>query len=390
MGRCGTLLHLPLLDHGAEVIKPETVSHPTIFRGVRPSGDSEKAEQGRRWFSLDELYVNKKGISLNLKHPEGVALAKKLISVSDVVAENFQAGVFDRLGLGYDEVRRLNPSTVMISMSAHGATGPERHGKGLAQAFSALGGAGYLTGYEDGPPVELRLPVDLISGTTACFALLAAVWNARQTGQGCHIDAASREVMSSFIGETILDAMVNHRDQHRMGNRDPFMAPHGVYRCQGEDAWISIAIGNDAEWKALCSVTGHPEWANDSRFADQFVRWENQSELDGRISEWTAGRDKMEAMAFPQAAGVPATASYSAADLLADPHLQERETFLATEDIAGNPLIMMGPPWKFGRTPGRILDRPPKTGEHNSYVYAELLGLEDRDLGRLKEMGAIE
>ena len=94
---------------GAEVIKPETVPHPTIFRGVRPSGDSEKAEQGRRWFSLDELYVNKKGISLNLKHPEGVALAKKLISVSDVVAENFQAGVFDRLGLGYDEVRRRTP-----------------------------------------------------------------------------------------------------------------------------------------------------------------------------------------------------------------------------------------------------------------------------------------
>ena len=374
---------------GAEVIKPETAAHPTIFRGVRPSGDSERAEKGTRWFSLDELYVNKKGVRLNLKHPEGVALAKRIIAVSDAVAENFQAGVFERLGFGYDDLRALSPALVLLSASAHGATGPERHGKGLAQAFSALGGPGYLTGYEDGPPVELRLPVDLISGTASSFALLTALWNARQSGQGCHIDAASREVMTSFIGEAVLDAVVNKRDQPRMGNRDPHMAPHGVYPCKGDDQWLSIAVGTDEEWRALCAALDRPDWPADPRFATEPARHAHQPELDAEIAAWTAPRDKIEAMNDLQAAGVPATASYSAADLLADPHLQDRGVFEITEDVAGNPLLLMGAPWKFSRTPGRIDRRPPKTGEDDEYVYGELLGIGSRELRDLEARGVV-
>ena len=374
---------------GAEVIKPETAAHPTIFRGVRPSGDSERAEKGTRWFSLDELYVNKKGVRLNLKHPEGVALAKRIIAVSDAVAENFQAGVFERLGFPYAELRAMSPALVLLSASAHGATGPERHGKGLAQAFSALGGPGYLTGYEDGPPVELRLPVDLISGTASSFALLTAVWNARQSGEGCHIDAASREVMTSFIGEAVLDAVVNKRDQPRMGNRDPQMAPHGVYPCKGDDQWLSIAVGTEEEWRVLCAALDRPDWPADPRFATEPARHAHQHELDAEIAAWTAPRDKIEAMNDLQAAGVPATASYSAADLLADPHLQERGVFEITEDVAGNPLLLMGAPWKFSRTPGSIDRRPPKTGEDDEYVYGELLGIGSRELRDLEARGVI-
>ncbi len=375
---------------GAEVIKPETASHPTIFRGVRPSGDSEQAEAGTRWFSLDELYVNKKGVRLNLKHPEGIALAKRVISVSDAVAENFQSGVFERLGFEYSELKKINPALVLLSASAHGATGPERHGKGLAQAFSALGGPGYLTGYQDGPPVELRLPVDLIAGTSASFALLSAIWNARQTGRGCHIDAASREVMTTFIGETVLDAIVNKRDQHRMGNQDPFMAPHGVYPCAGNDQWLSIAVGTDQEWRALCQAIDEPQFLTDPRFATEESRHKNQKALDTIIANFTRTRDKIEAMEELQEAGVPATASYSAADLLADPHLHDRGVFESTEDVAGNPLIMMGAPWKFSHTPGQIERRPPKTGEDDEYVYGELLGIATKELRGLKERGVIE
>ena len=169
-----------------------------------------------------------------------------------------------------------------------------------------------------------------------------------------------------------------------MGNRDPHMAPHGVYPCMGHDQWLSIAVGTDEEWRALCAALDHPDWLTDPRFATEPSRRAHQEALDAEIARWTAPRDKMAAMNELQAAGVPATASYAADDLLADPHLQERGVFEVTEDVVGNPLLMMGAPWKFSRTPGRIDRRPPKTGEDDEYVYGELLGIGSRELRDLE------
>ena len=374
---------------GAECIKVETGSRPSHFRGAPLIEQPSPEKTSPRVYSLDELYLNKLGITLNMKHAKGLALMKELISISDVVAENFQAGVMDRLGLSYDEVRKVNPGVVMISMSAHGATGPERDGKGLAQVFGALGGASYVTGYEDGPPVEIRLPADLVSGTAAGFALVSALLHAKTTGRGAYIDSASREVLTSFIGESILDAHVNERDPSRVGNRDSFMAPHNVYRCRGDDAWLSIAVGTVEEWNALCEALGRPEWLKDQRFADANLRWLNQTDLARQIGEWAMDRDPIEAMEFLQRRGVPATASYSAQDLLADPHLHEREAFFYTEDMTGDPFVMMGAPWKFSRTPAQVRRKPPTIGEHNVYVYSELLGVTPSELDNLVQAGVV-
>ena len=374
---------------GAECIRIETTTRPIHYRGAANIVDRDPRTGRPMTTPLDQLNVNKLSATINLKHKEGIELVKRLVAVSDVVAENFQAGVMDRLGLGYQELKGANPALVMISMSSHGATGPEKHGKGLAAVFGALGGASHVSGYEDGPPAELRLAADLISGTAACFALLSGIYHTRKTGVGTWIDCSSREVMASFIGEALLDAMVNGRDQPRVGNRDASMAPHNVYPCAESGSWISVAVGAEEEWEALCKVVGHEEWLADPRYADASLRWSNQEALDGEMARWTEGRSAQDAMEELQRAGVPATMSYSAMDLLADPHLHDREVFHAARDQDEAPYIMMGLPWKFSRTEPQVPTRPPRIGEHNHRVFQDMLGMRDAEVEELVRRGVI-
>ena len=374
---------------GAECIRIETTTRPIYYRGTG-SPMARVSGSGQTMNTLNELNVNRRSVCIDLKHREGVELVKNLVAVSDVVAENFQTGVMDRLGLGYSELKSINPALIMLSMSSHGASGPEKDGKGLAAVFGALGGASYLSGYEDGPPVELRLSADLISGTTACFALLSAIHHVRKTGVGTWIDCSSREVVSSFVGEALLDAMVNRHDQPRQGNRDAIMAPHNVYPCTGPGSWISIAVANQEEWEALCKAVGSEDLLKDSRFADRYLRWKNQDVLDGMLAEWSKGMNAQEAMTLLQEAGVPATASYNAQDLLSDPHLHDRKVFQTAEDEEGGPYIMMGLPWKFSDTVPQAPTRPPRMGEHNDYIFQDVLGLRDTEVAELVRRGVIK
>ena len=373
---------------GAECIKIESSTRPGVYRG--PDLNLLETQTGTPRNSMNELNVNKLSACINLKHEDGIQLVKQLIAKSDVVAENFRSGVIDRLGLGYSELRKVNPSVILVSMSAHGAFGPETGGRGLAAIFGALAGASHMTGYEDGPPVELRLPADLISGTTFCFALLSALHHAKKTGAGMWIDCSSREVVSSFVGEALLDAMVNGHDQPRRGNRDTIMAPHNVYPCVEPDRWISIAVANREEWEALCNAAGLEEWLNDDRFTDQLLRWKNQDTIDARLEEWSRQLTAEDAMTVLQEAGVPATASYSVQDLLADPHLHDRGVFEEAAEENGKPYIMMGLPWKLSQTVPEPPSRPPEMGEQNHYVFQELLGMGDNEVQDLVSRGVID
>ena len=347
---------------GAECLKIESATRGPEFM--------------RRQARMHELNVNKLGVTLNLKHPKTLELVKRLVAVSDAVVENFSPGVLARLGLGYSELRKCNPSIVLASLSAHGATGPERNGKGLAAIFGAVGGASFITGYEDGPPVELRLSADLAAGTAFCYALLSALYYAKTRGQGLYIDGASREVMSATIGEVLMDAEVNHRDQRRQGNDRPSMAPHNVYRCAGEDRWVSIAVSCQDEWEALCEAIGKREWRTDPRFVDQTSRWLHKEDLDVLLSEWTRRQDAATAAETMQRRGVPATECCNARDLLGDAHLWERGLFVHTQDEDGGAYVMTGGPWRFSQTPWSITSRPPKMGEHNEHVLVDLLGID--------------
>ena len=239
---------------------------------------------------FNEMNLGKRSVTINLSKPEGIELAKKLISVSDIVIENFRPGVMRKLELDYPSIIKFKPDIIMVSYSLSGQSGPEANYLGYAPIAGALSGLSHLSGYND--PDELPSPVggefDLITGAAALIPVLAALYNRQKTGKGQYIDFSSREAGTSFIGETVLDYAMNSRDQVRCANRNDMIVPHNCYHCKGEDRWISISIATDDEWRRFCYITAHPQWLNDERFSDAYRRWVNQEELDKLIEEWTS------------------------------------------------------------------------------------------------------
>jgi len=380
-GPYGTML-LALM--GAEVIKIESSSRLDHTRVRSLAAGPGFVGPDHAWI-FNELNLNKLSINLDLSQPKAVELAKKLVKVCDVAVQNFRAGVMDRLGLGYSSLKEVKPDIIMLSSSAVGGTGPERQYVGFAPTFSALGGLAYLTGFPDGPPIPVMGSADLRSATTAVFAILAAIYHRAVTGEGQHIDMSSRETITALIGESILEYAMNQRSPSRQGNRDEAMAPHNCYPCRGENKWVSIAVDTEEEWQALCQVMGNPHWAEEERFSDAYARWHNQEELDRLIAEWTIDYTHYEVMERLQKVNVAAVPSFRGDELFNDPHLKER----GFSEVVEHPLMgkrtVVGPPWKLSSTPARVSRHSPLLGEHNHYVFGELLGLSEEEVERLVE-----
>lgn len=372
---CGHLLSLL----GAECIKIETALRLDNFRKPHPVyGRMEPA-------TFSQVASNKLSVRLNVKKPRGVELAKRLVAVSDIVGECFRPGVMERLGLGYEALKAVKHDIVMVSVSACGQTGPERSYAGYAPLFGATGGLGNLTGYEDGPPVEIRHVMDHSAGLNAAAATLAAYFHKKRTGIGQHVDVAAREVASSFIGDALLQFAVTGSAPRRQGNDAPFKAPHNVYPCRGEDLWVSIAVAGEDEWRALATVLGRTDWLIDSRFLDAHTRWQHRQELDREIAAWTLERSREDVTRVLQAGGVAAFPSYTAQDIADDPHLNQRGTIQNMVGPDGKSRKVVGPPWRFSRTPAKFERGTPKFGEHNQYVFEELLGLAPSEIEALVE-----
>lgn len=362
---------------GAECIKIETAGRPDIFRKPHPVyGRMEAA-------TFDQVASNKLSVQLDLKDPRGVELAKRLVAVSDIVAESFRPGVMDRLGLSYEALKAVKPAIVMVSVSASGQTGPERGYAGYAPLFGAAGGLGTLTGYEDGPPTEIRHVMDHSTGLTAAMGVLAAYLRKKRTGLGQHVDVAAREVACGFIGDALLQFAATGLASHRMGNDAPQSAPHNVYPCAGDDAWVSIVVATEDEWRAFAKALGRPEWLTDARFGCAQTRWTHRRELDAQVSAWTRDRSREEVTRILQAAGVAAFPSYTAQDIVDDPHLNDRGTIKSMVGPDGELRKVVGPPWRFSRTPAKLERWTPKLGEHNEYVFGELLGLTGQEIEEL-------
>lgn len=354
---------------GAECIKIETAERPDIFRKPHPVYGRMGAA------TFDQVSSNKLSVQLNLKQPRGVELAKRLVGISDIVAESFRPGVMDRLGLNYDALKAVKSDIVMVSISASGQTGPERGYAGYAPLFGAAGGLGTLTGYEDGPPTEIRHVMDHSTGLTAAMAALAAFLRKKRTGLGQHVDVAAREVACSFIGDALLQFAATGVAPRRTGNDAAQSAPHNVYPCAGEDAWVSIVVADEHEWQTFAHALGRAEWCTDARFATADARATHRRELDTAISAWTQVRSREEITRSLQEAGVAAFPSYTAQDIADDPHLNARGTIKALTGPQGESRKVVGPPWRFSRTPATLERWTPALGEHNQYVFGELLGL---------------
>lgn len=354
---------------GAEVIKVESAMRPDAFRKPHPV----YGRMGPATF--DQVASTKLSVRVNLKKPAGIDLAKRLVAVSDVAAESFRPGVMDRLGLGYEALKAVRPDIVVLAVSSSGQSGPDSHFAGYAPLFGAWGGLGEMTGYADGPPVEMRHVMDHTVGMNAAVALMAALHRRRATGQGGLVDVSAREVASSLLGEALLLAAAGG-EPHRTGNDHPRMAPHGVYPAMGEDRWLSLAIGTDEGWRRLCEIIGATELATDARFATAEARHAHQRDLDEIVARWTSTVDANVAAERLQSAGIAAHASWTTPEIAADPHLRERNAIVEVQEPDGKTRAAVGVPMRLSKG-GEIgiHSGTPKLGEHEDYVYGELLGL---------------
>jgi len=377
----GPQITLVLAFMGAEVIRIESNAELDHFR--RPESAVSYGSTRAGHDSFNTLNLNKLSVTLNLKTTGGVELAKKLVAKSDVVVDNFRPGVMDRLGLGYDVLKKIKRDIIMLSASSHGAVGPEKAYSAYAVTFGPLGGVSHLAGYEGGSPAVTRSSADLRPGTAAAFAILTALNYREASGEGQFIDFSAREAISCEIGEAIMDYTMTGHVRTRHGNRDDILAPNNCYRCKGDDKWISISVANDDEWKALVETMGNPAWAKDTRFADQFRRWHNQDEIDKHIAEWALNYSDYELMEMLQKVGVAAVPAFDSEELFTDPHCRERNVFVPTETATEGRLYAVAPPWKFPETPPQVTKAAPELGQDNDYILRELLGLSQKDIDKL-------
>ena len=378
----GPFAGLMLAELGAQVIKVESAARLDITR--RPH-----IMYGKPPSSFEQVNANKLSACLNLKEPRAVELALELVGVCDLVLENFRPGVMERLGLGYQHFRRVKPDIIVISLSSNGQTGPERGYAGYAPMFAALGGLGHLTGYPDAPPVELRHAMDHTGGMLAAFCAVAALCAKGATSLGQHVDVSVRDMACAFIGPALLEYAMNQREARRWGNRDDAAAAQGVYRCKGDDAWVSISVDSEEEWRGLRRALGDPSWAEDPRFGDAYQRWLNQNDLDRHLEEWTGQLTPREVTELLQRQDVPSFPSLSADQLAGDPHLLAREAFPMIEHPDKGSKRAVGPPWRFSTTPARVYGWTPSLGEHNAEVFHGLLGLRANEVTALEEAKVI-
>ena len=385
----GPFAGLMLAELGAQVVKVESSARLDITRRTH-------TVYGKPPSSFEQVNANKYSLCLNLKEPRAVDLALELVRVSDLVLENFRPGVMDRLGLGYEALHQVKPDLILVSLSSNGQRGPERNYAGYAPMFAALGGLGHLTGYPDGPPVELRHAMDHTRGMLAAFCAVAALCaksphphfnkeGPAAISLGQHIDVSVRDMGTAIIGPAMLDFAMNGREAVRQGNRDDACIPQGVYRCKGEDAWVSISVGSEEERQGLRRAMGDPAWAGEPRFGDAYQRWHNQDQLDRLLGEWTGQSTPWEITKLLQEQGVASFPSLSADQIASDPHLLARDTFPTIQHPVKGQHRAVAPPWRFSRTPARVDRWTPDLGEHNVEVLHGLLGLEISKVRALEE-----
>lgn len=377
-----------LADYGAEIIKVESAARPEIGRVTIFANN----DPGDRYWEKGGFYAeasrNKLGVSIDLSKPDGRRLFLDLVKISDVVLENFTPRVMENFGLTYEELRKIQPDLIMFSSTGFGHDGPWRNYRAYGFSLEPTTGITFATGYPDTPPIRSIISYTDTPATYAgTFAVLAALEYRAETGKGQWIDLSQYEVGVSFVAEAAIDYQITGREEGRRANRDSTMAPHNVYRCQGNDQWLAIAVRNDSDWKVLCGVAGDPRLEDDSLYGTFESRKQRESEIDSILADWAANRDPKEAAAMLQSVGVPASLVQDSREMYFDPQLVDREFFSKVrhpDDVPGlGTRLYPGAPWVLndGRPP--IRKPAPTLGQHNREVLTGFLGIGDEELERL-------
>jgi crotonobetainyl-CoA:carnitine CoA-transferase CaiB-like acyl-CoA transferase len=380
-----------LAELGADVIKVEARQRLDVPRSLIMTDNDAGDEPWNRACYFAVHNAGKRGITLDLTSERGRELLKGLIPHCDILVESYTPRVMKDFGLDYEAVRRLKPDVIMLSMSGYGQTGPCSNWSAYGMGLEPASGISAGTGYRDGPPIRSGISfTDPLTGVLGAGAVLAALHYRQRTGRGQWIDLSQQEGAIALLGPVLMDYQMNGRVAERLGNRSSWAAPQGCYRCRGDDDWLVISVENDEEWAAFCRATGHPEWAEDERFADVLARHENHDALDGLIEGWTREQDHYEAFHLLQRASVKAAPVLNGKELLLDPHFRERGHFSVVEHPAlGRRPVPRHLVARFdGFDPG-VSTAAPVLGQHNREVLQGMLGLSDEELASLEEQEVI-
>ena len=378
VGAAGPVATRYFAEQGATVLRVESSTRPDFLRLLHARPGEPTDLDAAPMFAL--LNPDKWSVALNLQKPEGVALALRLADWADVVAQNFAPGAMEKLGLGADALLARKPGLVVVTSSLFGANGSSRpHADG-----AAIAGFDHLTGWPDrealGPYAAIT---DSLSARYAALLVAAALLERGRTGVGRHIDVSQVETGVYSLSEAVVRASANGESVARAGNRQPGAAPHGVYPCAGDDAWIAITVFEDGEWRGLVSAMGSPAWAQESRFLGALGREANQTELDERLAAWTRGHAPYALLGLLQGAGVPAGVVQGFHQLLRDPQLAHRRHFVTLDHAALGPLAYERSGFRLSESPGGFDDSGPLLGEDNDVVLGEILGLSAEEIERL-------
>jgi crotonobetainyl-CoA:carnitine CoA-transferase CaiB-like acyl-CoA transferase len=396
----GPYCTLQLAHLGADVIRIETATRPCVTRMLPPWPGGKAAGLDSSGY-YNQYNQGKRSLSLNFSKPGALEVARRLVANSDVVTNNFAHGVMDRLGLGYEELKKIKPDIIMISLSGYGDTGPYQDFVAYGPAQVPLCGLSALTGYIGGPPMHAGYSyADPNAGVHGAFAILTALYHREMTGEGQYMDMSQWECAMGVLPEGIMEYTMNGREPQRIGNRDRMMAPHGIFRCQDRiekvfgmtiDQFVAIAVSDDAAWQRLAVVIGRPELANASKFATLGERKANEDELESMVEAWTIQQSAPQVAQILQDAGV---AAFVVADNKylsdEDEHLKERNYFVNLEHPVVGIKQPCGIPWKMSETPAAVRSPAPRLGQHTDEVLTEALGLSESEIASLRASGALE
>ena len=375
-------------QHGATVVRVESHKRPDTLRTAFPFRDGIP---GIDRSAFGTAYnTSKYGMSLDLTHPKGKEVARRLIKWADIVTESFTPGSMKALGLDYEEARKIKPDIIYYSTCQMGQKGPLNTFGGYGMFGVTYAGYSHLTGWPDRDPLPLfNNYSDFIAPWYLMMTTIGALLHRQKTGKGMYLDQSQVEAGVNFLTPTVMDYMINGRIANRMGNSDPYMAPHGLYPVLGADRWVAITVTSEEEWQNLCCVMGHVEWLDDPTFATMMARKENEEKLNARIAEWTRDFAPHQLMAMLQDAGVPCGVVQNCEDLFNDPQLKERKHYRFLEHKVIGSHAYNAPAYILSRTPNNISKAGPCLGEDNEYVYKELLGYSDDEVADMLAEGVI-
>jgi formyl-CoA transferase len=369
---------------GADVIKIE----PPAGEPGRTALSDKRGEDA--WFFL-LLNSCKRGVTLNLKSPRGRAMFEELAKTADVVVENMGPGAMERLGLGYEALRRLNPRIISASVKGFGSTGPYAEYKSFEWIAQAMAGAMSMTGSPDGPPTKaIGGLADTGAGLHCAIGVLAALVQRQTTGAGQQIEVAQQDSVVNLLRIHLRDTYANGKPVPRQGNRSVNAAPSNLYRCRpfGPNDYVFIHVATVEMWRTLTGILGRPELGDDPRYADRRDRVQFIDEIDAMIEAWTEKRTKHEVTETLAGAGIPCGAVLDSKEVLTDPHLRERGMIVELEHPTRGAYPMPANPVRMSDSPTEVI-RAPLLGEHNAEIYGKLLGVGAADLDALRRDGVI-